>query len=165
VCSTDGYISIVSFEEGELGEVFYVAEAPTTTNTSSLESDLLVVGNMKKSKAKLATNVNSVTLPPCEPGNSALVAPPTKKARTVEVSASASASSSVNNISTGEVKGNVNVLSVRKKKRAPLTSSTRTPMGMTSSGSNMNVDEEEKEKDVVGGVTNLSLSNQLQSSC
>ncbi len=163
VCSTDGYISIVSFEEGELGEVFYVAEAHTITNTSrcSLESDL--VGNMKKSKAKLATNVNSVTLPPCEPGNSALVAPPTKKARTVEVSASAS--SSVNSISTGEVKGNVNVLSVRKKKRATLTSSTRTPMGMTSSGSNMNVDEEEKEKDVVGGVTNLSLSNQLQSSC
>jgi len=90
VCSTDGYISILSFDAGELGEI-YIKPPRTdeTTTTSPITSS--TIGTKKppptnKPILSPSASVNRMdrVIPPCDPGQSAIiVAPPTKKARII----------------------------------------------------------------------------------
>lgn len=74
VCSTDGYISIISFEDGELGEVF-TPPAPTA-----------VPQEKTVPKPSLPTPSTTSTIPPCEPGQAAVLeAPPAKRAKKTRV--------------------------------------------------------------------------------
>eukprot|EP00554_Chaetoceros_debilis_P009423 CAMPEP_0194101434 /NCGR_PEP_ID=MMETSP0150-20130528/2137_1 /TAXON_ID=122233 /ORGANISM="Chaetoceros debilis, Strain MM31A-1" /LENGTH=967 /DNA_ID=CAMNT_0038788045 /DNA_START=209 /DNA_END=3109 /DNA_ORIENTATION=- len=199
VCSTDGYISIVSFEDGELGEVyknnnntlptntststttssidtdapsstvaaslaFGTADSSTSTSTSTLQSTVSP-GNCKSpgKKARLPLpGAGASPLPPCEPGQSVLVAPPTKKARTMEDT---------------KMNTTMNTMVVRKKSKSKKKRITPTAVQEnmknsdgTDLGSDTGRDEIENrpcdtseqngctvEKEVVGGVTNLSL--------
>jgi chromatin assembly factor 1 subunit B len=89
VSSTDGYISFISFLDGELGEIYEAGEIETmVTNTTVDDTEMPTV---QKS--------NVTSLPPCEPGLSAIVAPPTKKAK----------------INNDGVRSNTNILQGRKK--------------------------------------------------
>lgn len=63
VCSTDGYLSIVSFDEGELGTVY----RPPQVVTQEIVAPIVVPLES--------------TLPACDPGPTVVVAPPTKKLR------------------------------------------------------------------------------------
>jgi len=99
VCSTDGYISILSFQEGELGQV-YKPPPPVVVTTAPLISDSM--GNSRNSKDNIIITTNATTtvrapavrspivtpeqlpqIPPCEAGQAAVLeAPPTKRAKT-----------------------------------------------------------------------------------
>lgn len=95
VSSTDGYVSVLSFQEGELGEVYHEVnsnkeEAVTTKEATTPNK-----------------NVPPVMVPPCEPGQTAsIVAPPAKRLKTV---ISPPEEIMVTNLSIGEPK--------KKKKR------------------------------------------------
>lgn len=98
VSSIDGYISIVTFDNGELGEVYKPPTVTTTRNLSSLESSsplqaprqgAPVNSTVSTHNCRMALspkpNVNASTplIPPCEPGQSATIeAPPSKRAKT-----------------------------------------------------------------------------------
>lgn len=164
ICSTDGYISILSFAEGELGEVYL---SPTSTsNTTRIASneakevDVVIsrlsnpLQNQRRKKASMPIlNTLSTSLPPCEPGQSAtLVAPPAKRAK----------------FDNGSDRG-------EKKRVAPILLSTTTH-NISEEKEQQNEDEVETmeiqqgemgnancmETEVVGAVTNLSLNNELQ---
>lgn len=81
VCSTDGYISIIRFAKGELGEAYIALPilAQQAPVKQKLEDTLL-------SAAANATKVLSVSdapsLPPCEPGSATFECPPAKRAKT-----------------------------------------------------------------------------------
>jgi hypothetical protein len=68
VCSTDGYISILRFAQGELGEVYHMPGAAVTTprNEPAMVPSLGVAPTL---------------LPPCEPGSTSIQAPLRKKTR------------------------------------------------------------------------------------
>jgi hypothetical protein len=77
VSSTDGYISILNFSEGELGETYVPPVALAEAKVMQEESVKLA------SKTIATTAAAAPTIPPCEPGqSSAIVAPPAKKAKT-----------------------------------------------------------------------------------
>jgi len=144
VSSTDGYISMISFEDGELGHV-YVDESNANVRDAVTArhggDDCKLSNTPVKSKPKSIVSKVEVTIPPCEPGESVIIAPPSKKART-----------------TVESGGSVNTLQVRKKKRvAPM------PMTMHSGPEKEQSCNENAvivEKAVVEeGVTNLSIHN------
>lgn len=88
VCSTDGYISIVSFAEGELGEVYsppvesqYASAEPSPAHVTLEASKTSAVGgcHVQDEDQVGATLV----LPPCEPGQAAVLEePPSKRAKT-----------------------------------------------------------------------------------
>ena len=147
VCSTDGYISMISFEDGELGHV-YVDESDATARDAVAAAghggdDCKVSNTPIKSKPKSIVSKVEVMIPPCEPGESVIIAPPSKKAR-----------------STVESEKSVNTLQVRKKKRVA-------PMPMTMhSGAGTEEEQSCNETDVIvekavveEGVTNLSIHN------
>ena len=73
VSSTDGYISIISFQPGELGEIYTPPmEAVATSNPTAIEVTI--------SPADVAP------IPPCEPGSTpTLEAPPAKKAKRTRI--------------------------------------------------------------------------------
>lgn len=169
VSSTDGYISIMSFDTGELGEVY--TPPPCTSLSSSvgersdkglghaLKSSLSVEG-LKKKKQDVGSVLPKVkvSLPPCEPGQRAvIVAPPAKKARM----GSATADSGTFPV--------VNTLQVRKKVKVhkggehPPRHSTKDAaedQEMNENEGRRNLDSGcAVEKDVVGGVINLSLTS------
>lgn len=148
VCSTDGYVSILSFAEGELGEVYTdVTSSTSTTNTTSVRmtdntfhydrKDVLIKDALIK-----AGKESNTSLPPCEPGQSATIyAPPSKRAkvdrrekkRVVPTLLSSNADEYTNNVKS-ETKGESNVM---------------------------------ETEEVVGAVTNLSINNanQIRSIC
>ena len=74
VCSTDGYISILNFSQGELGQVYTPPVAAVEPKETTTPPAAVLV------EAPTETPM----IPPCEPGSSAttLSAPPTKKAKT-----------------------------------------------------------------------------------
>jgi len=82
VCSTDGYISILSFENGELGRVYKHASTAMQTDSSQ-----------PISSPEVSTNLGTIVqpeelpvIPPCEPGQAAVLeAPPTKRAKKTRV--------------------------------------------------------------------------------
>ena len=154
VCSTDGYISILTFGEGELGEVYYdegaLSSSPVSVMGGSTGTNMTnthIVKNVTKetlsTTATIAPNqsvtsnptTTTATIQPCERGQSATIyAPPSKKAR----------------VDQGE-----------KKRIAPTllsTTSTTTPVTTDESKETKKEDEEE----VVGAVTNLSINNEMQ---
>jgi chromatin assembly factor 1 subunit B len=108
VCSTDGYLSIISFAPGELGEVYtppVVVEdvvvgaqgfstgtmvGANTTNVPKHETSAPTSATVTPSAApslKLPLpNPNQALLPPCESGQTAtIVAPPAKRAKKVRI--------------------------------------------------------------------------------
>lgn len=96
VCSTDGYISIVNFAEGELGQVYtppvpVVAQvAAANTSTAALKVDSATTATPVATLPKPTHNVLQATdtlLPPCEEqGESATIeAPPAKKAKKTRI--------------------------------------------------------------------------------
>jgi chromatin assembly factor 1 subunit B len=73
VCSTDGYISIITFAPGELGEVY---KSPTV-ETPIEQQSTSCTAPVEPSRP--------VNLPPCEPGEvNILQARPVKRAKTTE---------------------------------------------------------------------------------
>jgi hypothetical protein len=99
VCSTDGYVSIVQFEEGELGQVY--VPPPTVAGVHAAAAATTpppVSANVGRSPAEnLASTMSQPqqshprrlpvpspgppTLPPCEPGLASIEAPPCKRAK------------------------------------------------------------------------------------
>lgn len=83
VCSTDGYISILSFQEGELGKVYkYPAVPCMPVEAAPTTSDV----NRTKDAASQSTPIvlpeDLPNIPPCQPGQAAVLeAPPTKRAK------------------------------------------------------------------------------------
>lgn len=76
VCSTDGYISIVNFAEGELGTIYKQPMAVDAPKEETPKPTPIVV----KPAEQLPV------IPPCEPGQSAVLeAPPAKKAKKTRV--------------------------------------------------------------------------------
>lgn len=149
VSSTDGYISMISFAKGELGEVYESRKEIEVSSScevhdlkSSISAEAVVMRGISLSQSQMPPKVKA-TLPPCEPGQSAvLVGPPAKKARTIV---------------------SENVMQVRKKgaKRVtPILIANGHPVDKGGIGMG---DEEGKEaSEVVGGVTKLSLENSVQ---
>lgn len=136
VTSTDGYISMISFDQGELGEVFH-----TSVSVGRLtEEQCKIVSTPIKNDPKVVVEKVKVIIPPCEPGTSSIVAPPSKKAR---VSFDETATST----DTTDVAKQINTLVIRKKKKR----ATLTPVTIDLQG--------EVDKEVVGAVTSLSIEN------
>lgn len=80
VCSTDGYVSIITFDEGELGEV-YTPPEETVEVTSTAESSVPEPVTTPKTVSPPASN-KPPSLPPCEPGSTTtLEGRPAKKAK------------------------------------------------------------------------------------
>lgn len=88
VSSTDGYISILSFEDGELGEVYSppVEQLLVADTTPCTLADIENVRGDVVDAPKPTPVVQPDELPkiaPCEPGQSAILeAPPAKRAKT-----------------------------------------------------------------------------------
>ena len=85
VCSTDGYVSILSFEKGELGQVYTPPALPALMETKEDDTTELVT-----QPPPTATDVvppdASAQIPPCAPGQAAVLeAPPTKRAKKTRV--------------------------------------------------------------------------------
>eukprot|EP00562_Extubocellulus_spinifer_P006887 CAMPEP_0178533912 /NCGR_PEP_ID=MMETSP0696-20121128/34739_1 /TAXON_ID=265572 /ORGANISM="Extubocellulus spinifer, Strain CCMP396" /LENGTH=848 /DNA_ID=CAMNT_0020165965 /DNA_START=239 /DNA_END=2785 /DNA_ORIENTATION=+ len=77
VSSTDGYISIINFADGELGEVYVPPLALAEAKVLQEEAVKMA------SRTIAATAASAPSLPPCEPGQSSvIVGPPAKKAKT-----------------------------------------------------------------------------------
>lgn len=100
VSSIDGYVSIVSFENGELGEVYSRAAMRQGLSTGTLASPTSVQSPLQSQNTNV--DVTSTTkptalpfpkpmtapilIPPCEPGQSATIeAPPSKRAKKTRV--------------------------------------------------------------------------------
>ena len=94
VCSTDGYISILRFDQGELGEVYVPAAPPGVATPPPLkqqqsQQDTTITSlaaspptGMQSPPTKLAMPNARPTLPPCEPGMATVECPPAKRAKT-----------------------------------------------------------------------------------
>jgi chromatin assembly factor 1 subunit B len=81
VCSTDGYISVLSFEDGELGKVYTPPPVTTSLETKEEETEEPV-----HRSTHIVPPEDLPTIPPCEPGQSAVLeAPPTKRAKKTRV--------------------------------------------------------------------------------
>ena len=83
VCSTDGYISILQFSKGELGEVYVPPSGAAGSNSGTVQ------GSATKQSATATTILTRPpmgllsSLPPCEAGSIAVLeAPPTKRIKT-----------------------------------------------------------------------------------
>jgi chromatin assembly factor 1 subunit B len=156
VCSTDGYISMISFEDGELGHVYVDESDATNANVNAMDGvaaghgsggdDCKVSNTPVKSKPKSIGSKVEVTIPPCEPGESVIIAPPSKKARTTDVES--------------EKIVKTNTLQVRKKKRVAPMLMTMHSGGVAEEEQSCNETDVIVEKAVVEeGVTNLSIHN------
>lgn len=75
VCSTDGYLSIINFSNGELGKVY---QPPMTEETTQEEEQQEQVHTID-----IVRPEDLPPIPPCEPGPTAVLqAPPAKRAKT-----------------------------------------------------------------------------------
>lgn len=140
VCSTDGYISILSFAEGELGDVYLDCASSTLSSQANSTNDAKDVFTTCPKK-NVAQSPSSSALPPCEPGQGAtLAAPPSKRAR----------------IDKREKKRVVpTLLSTSEHEQQPNEDINTSNVEM-GHGNAM-------ETEVVGAVTNLSINNGIQS--
>lgn len=111
VCSTDGYVSILTFDEREFGEIY--RPPPKVV--------LPPKGVLKEESLAKPETVPVVSLPPCESGQTAtLEARPAKRAKTritpTLLSAPAEAPTATLSSPTGEVRKSENVVSVEQSK-------------------------------------------------
>ncbi len=96
VCSTDGYLSTVSFQQGELGTQYH----PPPVATPEVEVARVLVPP-------------EPTLPACEPGPVVMVAPPAKKQRVTPTLVAAKRAAE----EVGEAVQNLTLEAVPKKKK------------------------------------------------
>eukprot|EP00559_Dactyliosolen_fragilissimus_P009518 CAMPEP_0184863634 /NCGR_PEP_ID=MMETSP0580-20130426/11985_1 /TAXON_ID=1118495 /ORGANISM="Dactyliosolen fragilissimus" /LENGTH=821 /DNA_ID=CAMNT_0027362083 /DNA_START=77 /DNA_END=2542 /DNA_ORIENTATION=- len=148
VTSTDGYISILSFGPNELGFPLKKNQ-PASAKINS------------PSKPPLPTS----TLPPCEPGNLALVAPPKKKARKIAPTLiSPPSKSDIPEASTNKTDISVNS---NRKRITPSLVQNSVVLNSSTLETRRKTDGKEngKEDQVVGAVTNLSLHGKKVNQC
>jgi hypothetical protein len=100
VCSTDGYVSIVQFDDGELGQVYVPPPTVAGVHAAAATTPPPVSANVGRSPAENSVSTMSKpppqqshprrlpvpspgppTLPPCEPGLARIEAPPCKRAK------------------------------------------------------------------------------------
>jgi hypothetical protein len=79
VCSTDGYITILRFDAGELGEPY---EAPSFHQSSLTTVTSTLAHTASSAKTSGGCEASGVRLPPCEPGPVTVHCPPAKRAKT-----------------------------------------------------------------------------------
>jgi chromatin assembly factor 1 subunit B len=114
VCSSDGYISIVNFADGELGKVYNSPTLKDDVISSTTDSHLNGCPRAEQTIEELPP-IELSTLPPCDqdPSQAVLVAPAAKKARKMRITPTLvsngihSSSTSVANemlVSTSEIK-------------------------------------------------------------
>jgi chromatin assembly factor 1 subunit B len=111
VCSTDGYVSILTFDTTEFGEIYTPPPRVVLPPKAVLKEESLVKPE----------TVPVVSLPPCEPGQTAtLEERPAKRAKTritpTLLSAPAEASTATLSSPTGETRKIENVVSVEQPK-------------------------------------------------
>jgi chromatin assembly factor 1 subunit B len=105
VSSTDGYISIVNFEPGELGQVY---QPPITEE---------VVETVKEEERSKLLLPSLPTLPPCEPGQATVLeGPPAKRAKKTRITPTLISSSPVSTTTT-VVAGNTTTTNNTAEKR------------------------------------------------
>ena len=149
VSSTDGYLSMISFQKGELGTVYSDPEQMTTTAGRNSQS----VGAAIHSS--LPEGTTRVIVPPCDPGQSAtLVAPPSKKAKFTPQNECDSPTRIVES---------TNQTSLKNEKQEQAVSKTDESILQQCGTKRDNDDKNEGniEKEVVGGVTKLSIDNEM----
>jgi hypothetical protein len=86
VCSTDGYVSIVRFDEGELGRA-YCPPLPSSSfsvTASSAAAPADESGSAVVLPRTVLPRPGAPTLPACEPGCTSIEAPPCKRAKLLE---------------------------------------------------------------------------------
>jgi hypothetical protein len=125
VCSTDGYITILRFDAGELGAPYLEPlsnqlSLTTAASPSASTAGILLVNAMSTKTSGSADEIG-VRLPPCEPGPVAVHCPPAKRAKTRITPTLVAANS--NDISHGTMNTNTNGNSVAT------TSASVKPMG------------------------------------
>lgn len=103
VCSSDGYISIVNFTEGELGEIYISPMSKEDMMPRMINSHFNDSSRAEETAADLPP-VESSPLPPCDkdPTQAVLVAPAAKKARKTRITPTL-VSNGINSASTGVV--------------------------------------------------------------
>jgi len=184
VSSNDGYISILRFAKGELGEVYSeplsILQAQET-QPSSLEDAAQpqdhhhhpLVGNgyptstgrvrsSSKTSLSVSTGIvqaSSTLLPPCEPGSScAIVGPPCKKSRSCAVEDSLVSSLKDPSVETSSITS----FDVHRKKNmeeAAANNDSATSSTLVDSGKKIICENKENEDGFVGAVTKLSLDH------
>lgn len=143
ISSSDGYISILNFSVGELGNVHFKAKQPAIPTNSEAQKD-------PEEFNEMPPPVSVPPLPPCESGPSTVVmAPPTKRAKKMRITPTL--------VSTVPMLGN----------RTDTTSSTPPPVTVpaasVSSSSKRGISDTETET-VGAAVTKLSLGSASVSS-
>ena len=149
VSSTDGYLSMISFQKGELGTVYSDPARMTTTAGRNSQS----VGAAIHSS--LPEGTTRVIVPPCDPGQSTtLVAPPSKKAKFTPQNECDSPTRIVES---------TNQTSLKNEKQEQAVSKTDESILQQCGTKRDNDDKNEGniEKEVVGGVTKLSIDNEM----
>jgi len=88
VCSTDGYLSIIRFDGGELGRPYVPAPkqpqqqiAPVTSTSPSSMKSVTQTAMVQLVPQKSLPTPAAPTLPPCEPGPIQVHAPPAKRVK------------------------------------------------------------------------------------
>ena len=150
VSSTYGYLSTISFQKGELGTVYSDPARMTTTAGRNSQS---VGAAIHSSVPEGTTRVTIV--PPCDPGQSAtLVAPPSKKAKFTPQDECDSPTRIVES---------TNQTSLKNEKQEQAVSKTDESILQQCGTKRDNDDKNEGniEKEVVGGVTKLSIDNEM----
>lgn len=82
VCSSDGYVSFLRFDETELGPV-HVEETEKVAEEAPMEKDIRTTTSASVASVPAAPKAQPVSLPPCEPGSGQIHEPPTKKAKKI----------------------------------------------------------------------------------
>ncbi|KAG7356260.1 WD repeat-containing protein [Nitzschia inconspicua] len=79
ISSSDGYISILNFSEGELGKVYMRTKLSSTASTSD-------IGTTRAEAIDMPPPISAPPLPPCESGPAnVVVAPPPKRAKKMRI--------------------------------------------------------------------------------
>jgi chromatin assembly factor 1 subunit B len=154
VSSIDGYISIVSFEDGELGEVFtpvIVGDSSPLSASPAISLRTQTPSSKQSVLLQQASKYNQSTprIPPCEPGQSAtLEAPPSKRPKKTRITPTL-----ITPLDAAK-----SPFSARKENETAASSSD----GCTTSNTKRSADESlEHETNNVGeAVTKLTLSNE-----
>jgi hypothetical protein len=82
VCSTDGYVSLIQFAAGELGQVYHRPAPPPIETTTTTTTPVVVAKT--KARITLTPTSSAAPLPTCEPGPTVVMdVRPTKKAKRV----------------------------------------------------------------------------------
>ncbi|KAG7356618.1 WD-40 repeat-containing protein [Nitzschia inconspicua] len=137
ISSSDGYISIVNFSEGELGKVYTRTKLSSTTSTSD-------IGTTRAEVIDMPPPVSAPPLPPCESGPAnVVVAPPPKRAKKMRITPTLISVVPMSEDKLGSPKTNV-------------SSSSSNPNAHVSNSSKRGISDTETET-VGAAVTKLSL--------